>query len=69
MRPSTLFPLVLSAAFALLGQLEPAHAAITWTGDLHPADPTAWTSDTDGYIGKMAGGSLILLRSVGWHYG
>jgi len=52
--------LVFFAAFGLLGQLETARAAITWTGNLDPADPTTWTSSRYGYVGKTADGSLTV---------
>ena len=35
-----------------------AHAAVVWSGDVDPADPTTWTSSTDGYIGKTGSGTL-----------
>ena len=35
-------------------------AAITWDGDIDPADPTAWTLDTDGSIGRTAEGTLAV---------
>jgi T5SS/PEP-CTERM-associated repeat protein/autotransporter-associated beta strand protein len=39
----------------------PTQAAITWTGDLDPADPTAWTYySTFGYIGKTSTGSITV---------
>ena len=52
--------LVLFAVACLLGPSEPAHALITWTGNVDPADPTTWTTSTDGYIGRTANGTLTV---------
>ena len=45
---------VLFAGFATNTSL----AEITWSGDLDPADPTTWTSDTNAFIGNIASGTL-----------
>jgi len=37
-----------------------AFAAITATGDVHPADPATWTSSTDAYVGKTGVGSVTV---------
>ncbi|MBN1853128.1 MAG: hypothetical protein JW829_10410 [Pirellulales bacterium] len=37
-----------------------ARADITWSGDLDPADPTTWTSDTVGCVGNIADGTLTI---------
>ncbi len=58
MKRSSIIPLMLFAALGLLGQPKTAHAAITWTGDIDPSDPTTWTSSITGYIGKTADGTL-----------
>ncbi len=42
------------------GPLPTLCAAITTTGIVDPADPIAWTSSTDGYIGSSADGSLVV---------
>ncbi|HBO44835.1 MAG TPA: hypothetical protein DD670_13070, partial [Planctomycetaceae bacterium] len=47
-------------SFVLLGPLATAHAAITWTGNVEPADPTTWDSTTSGYVGKTADGTLTV---------
>ncbi|MBN1911791.1 MAG: PEP-CTERM sorting domain-containing protein [Pirellulales bacterium] len=54
-----LFPLVLVCLLAL-SQSQTAHAAVTWSGDLDPANPTNWTSSTSGYVGKYSTGSLTV---------
>ena len=55
-----------------------AQAAITWTGNIDPSDPTKWTNRTDGYIGESSTGeitvndaSLLLSQSgyVGYNSG
>ena len=35
-----------------------AHAAISTTGNVDPADPTTWTSSTTGRVGNTADGTL-----------
>jgi len=60
MKRSTFFLLVLFAALCLFGQLETAHATISWTGHVEPANPTTWTASTDGYIGRSANGTLTV---------
>ena len=49
-----------------------AGAAITWSGDVDPSDPSTWDSSTEGYIGKtgngtmgIAGGSDVIVYN-GW---
>jgi T5SS/PEP-CTERM-associated repeat protein len=36
------------------------HAALTYSGDVSPADPSTWTSSTRAYVGKTASGSLTV---------
>ncbi|MCC6124620.1 MAG: PEP-CTERM sorting domain-containing protein [Pirellulales bacterium] len=36
------------------------HAAIVWTGDVNPADPTTWTSNTVGFIGRSYPGAVTV---------
>ncbi len=60
MKRSTFLLFLLFAAFGLLGQLETARAAISWTGDIDPSDPTTWSIGTYGYVGKIAFGSLTV---------
>ncbi len=55
MRWSTLSVLVLGALFTNV-----AHGGITWLGDIEPADPTAWTSNTIGLIGATDVGSITV---------
>jgi fibronectin-binding autotransporter adhesin len=52
--------LALLLAFALLGPLPLAHAAITTAGDVLPADPSTWDDVTTGYIGQTAAGTLTI---------
>ena len=56
------FPMLQSLTFTLLlvSLCAPAHAVITWTGDIDPNDPNTWTSSTYGYIGKTADGTLTV---------
>ena len=53
-----------------------AHAAITWQGDVYPADPSTWSSGMDARIGNTAGGTVTVdspsrlnasSMYVGWH--
>ena len=37
---------------------QPLFAGIVWTGDIDPADPMAWTSSVNGYVGKILDGTL-----------
>lgn len=37
-----------------------ALAAIIWSGDVDPEDPSTWTNETDSYIGNTADGSLTV---------
>ena len=37
-----------------------SRGAITSTGDVEPANPATWTSSTNGYIGKIADGTLTV---------
>jgi len=60
MHRSRWLPLVLFTTLVLLIQPQPTHAAITWTGNIDPADPTTWTSSTYGYVGKTADGTLTV---------
>ncbi len=60
MKRSTFLLSVLFTAMCLLGQLEAVHAAITWTGDTDPANPTTWDNSTWGYVGKTTDGSLMV---------
>jgi T5SS/PEP-CTERM-associated repeat protein len=38
--------------------VQPIYAAITWSGDIDPANPTTWNTNTYGYIGKSGSGTL-----------
>ncbi len=38
----------------------PAGAAITWSGDVDPSDPSTWNSGTTGYIGKTGSGTMSI---------
>ena len=62
MRRSTSFLLVLFAAFCLLGQLEPAHAAITTTGNVSPSYPGGdpWNVGGILYVARTADGTLTV---------
>src|SRR5262245_12042816 len=37
-----------------------ARAAIVWTGDVYPPNPTTWTSTTDSTIGSFSAGTLTV---------
>jgi T5SS/PEP-CTERM-associated repeat protein len=52
--------LVVLVALSFATPLRSVHAAITPEGDISPADPSTWTSDTDGYIGNTASGTLTV---------
>jgi T5SS/PEP-CTERM-associated repeat protein/autotransporter-associated beta strand protein len=52
--------MVLCAALFLSCTASIAHAAIAWSGDVQPLDPTTWTSHTDGYIGATSTGAVTL---------
>jgi T5SS/PEP-CTERM-associated repeat protein len=52
--------LVIFAASLLASPLATARAAITASGDISPANPSAWTPNTYGYIGPSAGGTLTV---------
>jgi T5SS/PEP-CTERM-associated repeat protein len=60
MKRSTVYLTMVFVAFALAVPLEPAWATITGNGDVFPNDPTTWTSDTEGYVGKVSDGSLTV---------
>ena len=62
--------LAFATALLLISLASPTQAAITWSGDLDPTDPTTWTSSTTGYIGKSSTGTITVdgasaLRSNG----
>jgi T5SS/PEP-CTERM-associated repeat protein len=54
------FWFALLAAISLAGSLASARAAITPIGDVEPANPSTWTSSTNGYIGNTASGTLTV---------
>jgi T5SS/PEP-CTERM-associated repeat protein len=37
-----------------------AHGALTYTGDIYPADPSWWISGADAYVGNTADGTLTV---------
>ena len=45
---------LLVACLHLFCFASPARAAITWSGDVIPDDPTLWTSATEAYVGKSS---------------
>jgi large repetitive protein len=47
-------------ALCLAGPLSTAHAAISWTGNVDPTDPSTWTGSTTGYVGNTADGTLTV---------
>ena len=51
-------PLIFAVCLCLLSLSQPAHAEITWSGEVDPDDPTGWTSSTWCYVGKTGTGSL-----------
>jgi T5SS/PEP-CTERM-associated repeat protein len=55
--------LALFTGLCLAGSLQPAWAGITWTGDVDPDDPTAWTSSTVGCVGNTGSGSVTVSGS------
>jgi len=50
--------LSLVACVCLFCHIQPAIAAITWSGDVDPDDPTTWNSSTDSFIGKTGQGTM-----------
>jgi len=50
----------LSAVLSIAVTLSPARAAFTVSGDVVPANPSTWTSFTNGYIGNTSGGTLTV---------
>ena len=52
--------IALCISFVVLGAFETTHAAITWTGNVEPADPTTWDSTTFGYVGNTADGTVTV---------
>ena len=48
MRSSRLNFLAILVILVFATQSETASAAISWTGDVDPADPTSWNLDTIG---------------------
>jgi hypothetical protein len=63
MARSTFFLLSLFAASGLLGQLEAARAATTYSDAIDPANPTTWNSYTDGCVGKDGSSLRVKSRS------
>jgi T5SS/PEP-CTERM-associated repeat protein/autotransporter-associated beta strand protein len=55
----------IATTLLLLCIASPLQAAITWTGDIDPLDPTTWTPITNGYIGKSSTGSITIDGSSG----
>jgi T5SS/PEP-CTERM-associated repeat protein/autotransporter-associated beta strand protein len=53
-------PLVVLMALALACTASRGHAAITWTGNVYPANPTTWASSTLGYVGQNSAGTLTV---------
>ena len=56
---------VLCAVHYLFCPTPPAHAAIVWSGDVSPADPTTWTILTKGYIGRDSSGTVTVDNASG----
>ena len=50
--------LSLALCFLLFNFPQPSLAEIATSGDVDPADPSTWTSDTTSYIGKSGDGTL-----------
>jgi len=50
----------LLAVLSIAVTLSPARAAFTVSGDVVPANPSTWTSFTNGYIGNTSGGTLTV---------
>ena len=54
------FPSILLAALCVLCPLATARAAyVTW-GNIDPANPSAWSTSTTGYVGETSDGSLTV---------
>ncbi|MCC6124101.1 MAG: autotransporter-associated beta strand repeat-containing protein [Pirellulales bacterium] len=51
---------VLCAAIFLSSAASMTNAAITWSGDVNPADPTTWTAKTNGSIGSSYTGTVTV---------
>ncbi len=58
MERSKSLQLAFLAAVCLAVQLPTAHAAIVISGNVDPADPNDWNSNTIGYVGNTAAGEL-----------
>jgi T5SS/PEP-CTERM-associated repeat protein len=52
--------LALLAAISVAVQPPSVLAAITPQGDVDPADPTTWTDETTGYVGKTSSGTVTV---------
>ena len=50
--------LILVVCLCLFCFTQPARAAVVWSGDIDPDDPTTWTSSTYSFIGKYSNGTL-----------
>ena len=51
---------VLTGVVAGLLAVSGAQAALTYSGELNPADPSTWTTSTAAYVGQTADGSLTI---------
>ena len=60
MTRSTSSLLVLFGVFCICFQPGTVRGAIDGTGDIDPANPDTWDTNTTGYIGKMADGTLTV---------
>ena len=58
--PHKVIRVMLAIAVAGLLSVTSAHAQITYSGNLSPADPTTWTSTTDTYVGFTSDGTLTI---------
>ena len=47
-------------AIVLLSFAISTQAAVTTTGDINPADPTTWTTSTNGSVGYSADGTMVI---------
>ncbi|MBN1456659.1 MAG: PEP-CTERM sorting domain-containing protein [Sedimentisphaerales bacterium] len=50
---------IITAVMAIVTSLaSPVPAAISWSGDVIPSDPSTWNSSTEGYIGHTGHGTM-----------
>lgn len=58
MKRSGQIEIITAVIIILISLAGSAGATITWSGDVDPADPSAWDLSTAGYIGKTGNGTM-----------